>query len=118
MRKAVQTAPTNPPTAGQAFLEDTVIEDFLEGHPRANQWREMRETLQARLADAIVARDAAPPESREKTALERKVRELREQVQALLTEEAVTQFVEDSVRATLSRPRRVGDFNDEEDDGG
>jgi len=116
MQKAVSSAPT----VGQAFLEDTVIEDFLEGHPRANQWREMRETLQARLVNALADRDAALPGSREKTAAERKVRELREQVEALRTEEAVTQFVEDSVRATLSRPRRTGGFNDEEweDDGG
>lgn len=107
------------PHAGQAFLEDTVIEDFLEGQPRANQWREMRETLQARLKDAVLARDAAPPGSREYTTTEKKVRELREQVHALRTEEAVTQFVEDSVRASLSRPHHSGNFMDEEgDDGG
>ena len=115
-----KTAFAARPNAGQVFLEDTVIEDFLEDQPRAHQWREMRETLQVRLRDAITVCDNAAPGSREKTAAERKVRDLRDQVEALRTEEAVTQFVEDSVRASLSRPRHAGNFHDtdEEDDGG
>lgn len=37
----------------------------------------------------------------------------------LAEEAAITQFVEESVRASLSRPRRPGmPFDDEDDDGG
>lgn len=111
------TASPRPPV-GQILLEDVVIEDFLDGQPRANQWREMRETLQVRLNDAIDARDAAADESRERASAEKKVRDLKAQVTALRTEEAVTQFVEDSVRASLSRPRHTGNFFDEDDTDG
>ncbi len=96
--------------------QDQVIEEFLEGKPRADTWRELRETLQARLQDAVAARDAAAPDNPRRSGLERKVRELREQVAALAQEEAVTRFVEDSVRASLSRPRPFSSGGDDEDD--
>ena len=114
----MKNAASPRPPVGQTLLEDVVIEDFLDGQPRANQWREMRETLQVRLNDAKAARDKAAPESRERMASEKKVRELKAQVAALMTEEAVTQFVEDSVRASLSRPRHASRFADESDDDG
>ena len=94
---------------------DQVIEEFLEGQPRAETWRSLRETLQARLKDAVASRDAIDPEDPRRSALERKVRELREQVAALAQEEAITQFVEDSVRASVSRPRPFGS-GDEDDE--
>ena len=95
---------------------DQVIEEFLEGQPRAQTWRSLRETLQARLEDAVASRDAIDPEDPRRTILERKVRELREQVAALAQEEAITQFVEDSVRASLSGPRPFGGGDDEDDE--
>ena len=95
--------------------QDQVIEEFLEGQPRAETWRSLRETLQTRLEDAVASRDAIEPDDPRRSALERKVRELREQVAALAREEAVTQFVEDSVRASLSRPRPLAGVDDEDD---
>ena len=94
---------------------DEVIEEFLEGQPRAQTWRELRETLEARLKDAVAARDEIDPEDPQLPALERRVRDLRAQVAALAQEEAVTQFVEESVRASLNRPRPFDEFDDEED---
>jgi hypothetical protein len=96
--------------------QDQVIEEFLEGKPRADTWRELRETLQARLQDAVAARDTAAPDDPRRAALERKVREMKEQVAALAQEEAVTRFVEDSVRASLSRPRPFSGGDDDEDE--
>ena len=97
---------------------DEVIEDFLGGAPRAEKWREDREALQSRYRDAVAARDQADPDDPDFVALEKRVRELRDQIAALAEEEAVTQFVEDSVRASLVRPRRPGPAPDGgEDDG-
>ena len=112
----MKNAASPRPPVGRILLEDVVIEDFLEEQPRASQWREMRETLQVRLNDALHTRDISAPESRERAAAEKKVRELKAQVAALHTEEAITQFVEDSVRASLSRPRHAGNFSDEDDE--
>ena len=93
---------------------DRVIEEFLEGRPRAEAWGELRDTLAARLRDAVAERDALPEGDPARAGLEKRVRVLREQVAALAQEAAVTQFVEESVRASLSRPG--GDWD--EDDGG
>jgi hypothetical protein len=87
---------------------DEVIEEFLEGQPRADLWRDLRQTLAERLADAVAARDAVPEGEPGRIPLEKRVAELRDQVAALAQEEAVTRFVEDSVRASLNRPRRPG----------
>ncbi len=95
---------------------DRVIEEFLEGRPRAETWGELRDALAARLRDAVAERDALPEDDPARAALEKRIAALREQVAALAQEAAVTQFVEDSVRASLSRPRPGGDWD--EDEGG
>ena len=83
---------------------DDVINDFMGGTPRANQWRELRIVLEARLVDAKLQLVDAPAGSTAHRSLQRKVKEMTLQVNALLQEEAVAQFVEDSVIATVSRP--------------
>jgi hypothetical protein len=98
--------------------QDEVIEDFLEGQPRASYWRELRDTLRGRLNDAEAELKEIPVGDPNRPALEKRIEDLQEQVAALATEEAVTQFVEDSVRSSLSRPRRPGDHLDFEDDEG
>lgn len=97
--------------------DDQVIEEFLEGQPRAETWRSLRETLAVRLADTRAERDALPADAARRAGLERKIAELRTQVAALAQEEAVTQFVEESVRATLARPL-ASPGDDPDDDGG
>ena len=96
---------------------DAVIEEFLEGEPRAAFWRELRESLQGRLYAALEALKAISPTHPDYKAQEARIAELRQQVRALATEEAISEFVEDSVRRTLNRPRRPGaEFMDEFDD--
>lgn len=80
--------------------EDAIVEEFLEGSPRAQKWGELRQALEDRL-------QAAQAEGNEA-----KLTQLREQIAALAQEEAITRFVEDSVRVTLVRPR--GDADDNE----
>jgi hypothetical protein len=112
-RKTAEPAPAPP-----LDPNEQAVDDFLEGAPRADTWRDLRETLAARLADARSDLELLPPDDPRRPEREKRVRELREQVAALAREEAVTQFVEESVRASLSRPRPFGATDDEEDDGG
>ena len=96
-------------------LHEEVIEEFLEGQPRAQEWAELKEALTGRLRDAIAQRDSLPANDPARAGWEDRIAELREQVAALATEEAITEFVEDSVRASLSRPRRPGDVEDDDE---
>lgn len=81
-------------------VTEELIETFLEGSPRADTWGELRHALELRLEAAV-------------TEKERQV--LRQQIAALAQEEAITRFVEDSIRVSVVRPR--GDefaFDDDE----
>ncbi len=99
-------------------LREQAIDDFLDGQPRADQWRSMRESLEDRLRDSRAARDAETAAGRPTAPLDRKIRELRAQIEALAQEEAVTQFVEDSVRSSLAQAgHRAMTADDEEDSG-
>jgi len=107
------------PFAGGFDPREEVIEEFLDGQPRAALWHDLREALHGRLLAAVEARDAAGKDHPDYDSLNERVTELREQVRVLAEEAAITQFVEDSVRSSLSRPRRPGvPFDDMDDDGG
>ncbi len=71
---------------------ERVIEEFLEGKPRAATLRELRQALEAKLR-RLEDDPSASPEQLE---------QLREQARVLYEEELITQFVEDSIRFTLS----------------
>ena len=71
---------------------ERVIEEFLDGKPRASTLRELRQALQLKLRQ-IEEDPSTSPEQ---------IEELREQVRVLYEEELITQFVEDSIRFTLS----------------
>jgi hypothetical protein len=75
-------------------MEDVerVIEEFLDGKPRAATLRELRQALETKLR-RLEEDPSTPPEQ---------IQELREQVRILYEEELITQFVEDSIRFTLS----------------
>lgn len=79
---------------------EPLIEEFLEGAPRAGTWHELHQALALRLEEARTTGDT------------RRIKELEQQVAALAQEEAITRFVEDSVRVTLVRPRD-DEFDDE-----
>lgn len=92
---------------------DEVIEDFLEGQPRAARWREYRLALQTRLDAAKEKIGHTAEGSGERAELDDRIKELRDQIRVLAEEEAITQFVEDSVLSSLSRPRALPDFDDD-----
>ena len=97
---------------------EEVIEEFLEGQPRAQTWRELKEALSTRLYAAKEQRESTRENTPDRAAIDERIAELQVQIRALAEEEAITQFVEDSVRASLSRPRPLPNFDDEDDDGG
>jgi hypothetical protein len=97
--------------------DEEIIETFFGENARSGELRELKETLQTRLRIVTAERDALPDTDGGRAVLERKIRELKEQVTVLAQEEAVSAFVEDSVRATLFRPDASGDLG-EGDDGG
>ncbi|MFN3650562.1 MAG: hypothetical protein ACK47B_13375 [Armatimonadota bacterium] len=79
--------------------EQRAIQEFLGDRPRSDQLSEWRETLEQRLqALEADAKEAGPGAG----ALQAKLAQLRKQVVALREEEAVTRYVEDSVRVTLA----------------
>ena len=68
---------------------EELINTFLEGAPRAQTWGELRRALELRLEAAETQKE---------------IRVLRQQIAALAQEEAITRFVEDSIRVTAGRP--------------
>ena len=80
--------------------EDTVVQQFLGDRPNAEQFRDWRVTLERRLQAMVEDRKSA--EGPAAASLDARITQLKRQVAALQEEEAVTQFVEDSVRVTLA----------------
>jgi hypothetical protein len=80
--------------------EKEAIQDFLGERPGASELRDWLTTLEHRLAALEEERRIVRPEG--VAGLEKKLTQLRKQVAALREEAAITEFVEDSVRATLA----------------
>jgi len=83
--------------------EEQVIEDVLGENPRARELRLMRAALEQR-RERIRHELSRTQDERERARNEAKLAELEAQIQALRNEEAITGFVEASVRATLHKP--------------
>lgn len=92
---------------------DELIEQFLEGQPRAQQWREWKEALQERRTLFRSERDDVGPGPRADD-LDEALETLEIQIRALATEEALTQFVEDALQYTLAVQSAEGFPDDEE----
>lgn len=78
---------------------DEVLNDFMGDKARASQLRVWREALEERL-ERLRAEVRANPAAME--SLKPKIESLQKQVVALKDEEAITGFVEDSVRAVVA----------------
>jgi len=83
--------------------EEQIIEDVLGENPRARELRLMRAALEQR-RDAFLRDREKATDDRERSSLGIKVAELNRQIAALRQEEAITTFVEDSVRVTTRKP--------------
>lgn len=87
--------------------EEEIIDEFMGDNGRASQWRALRESLQDRLR-ALKAERASATLPEAISALDRRIAQIAQQVSVLETEEAVSQFVEDSVRAAIRGGGRMG----------
>jgi hypothetical protein len=83
--------------------EDTVIDQVLDGGPRASELELMIDALRQKRRATMREADRAVTAT-ERFKLEAKVAELDIQIRALREEAAITKFVEDSVRVTLHKP--------------
>ena len=94
-----------------ANTEDA-IDEFMGDNPRASEWRALRLSLTDRLRPLLRERDIET-EPAALASLDRQIVTLRQQIDALGTEEIVSQFVEDSVRVTIARPDLGGEEFDD-----
>ena len=86
-----------PPDAEQA------IDDILGENPRSRELRLMRFALEQR-RHAFAKDRLQAKTDKDRAGLAAKVSELEKQIAALKQEEAITTFVEDSVRVTIHKP--------------
>lgn len=77
---------------------DAAVREFMGDNASATELREMREALEDRLRRLRTEIDAHP-EAREE--LRRKAEQVERQIRVLAEEEAVSGFVEESVRASV-----------------
>ncbi len=91
--------------------QEQAIEEFLGERPRAAELTNWREILERRLAALKAERQRLGATA----ALDHQVAQLERQVAALREEEAVTAFVEDSVRVTLAMGELAGRMDEFED---
>jgi phage shock protein A len=77
---------------------EEAVREFMGDRPGADELTEWRATLEDRLKKLEAERDKGDKAS---SSLTNKISQLKKQIAALRQEEAITQFVEDSVRATL-----------------
>ena len=78
------------------------IDDFLEGDPRAKDLAEMVSALEMRRANFLRERAAASTEAGRKEC-DARLKDVNNQIRVLREEQAITGFVEDSIRATVYR---------------
>jgi len=78
--------------------EEQAIREFLGDRPSAAQLADWRTTLEQRLQALVEERQRIGATA----SLDTRVSQLQRQIAALSEEEAVTRFVEDSVRVTLA----------------
>jgi hypothetical protein len=81
--------------------EKSPLDEALGNQTRAAEWRSLRKALSERLRALRASRDAATGMD-EQIALARQIETIEAQVDTLRVEEAVAQFVEDSVRYTIA----------------
>ena len=83
--------------------EDEVIDEVLGENPRARELRQMRTALEQRRAAFQRDREHAT-DLQDLARLSARITEMDKQIEVLRQEEAITTFVEDSVRVTLHKP--------------
>lgn len=101
-----------PPEPGVDDTEEAVVDSFMEGSVRASRLGELCDALRLRIRALREEIKRTPPSPARQT-LEDRFAEARKQLAILRQEQAISQFVEDSVRVTLRN--ETMDLMDEEE---
>ena len=105
---------TPAPNLDDEALIEQLIEQVLEGHPRAEQWRQWREALEERLEKLLELKAKGIVEYPN---LDERIEELKRYIAVLREEEIITEFVEQQVRMVVGKARlewMAGEVLDEE----
>lgn len=105
-------APSTYDLDDEALIEQ-LIEQVLEGHPRAEQWRRWREALEERLEKLLELKEKGIVEFPD---LDQRIEELKRYIAVLREEEIITEFVEQQVRMVVGKAkleREMGESLDE-----
>src|SRR5437588_12633304 len=89
---------------GMSDETEEAIEEFLEGKPRAAELAEMIDALELRRQTFTRERASAPNDAKRKD-WDSRIREAENQIRALREEQAITGFVETSIRSAMKRQR-------------
>ncbi len=81
-------------------LIEQLIEQVLEGHPRAEQWRQWREALEERLEKLLELKAKGIVEYPD---IDQRIEELKRYIAVLREEEIITEFVEQQVRMVIGK---------------
>lgn len=84
-------------------LIERLIEQVLEGHPRAYQWRQWREALEERLEKLLEMKRKGSTD--EYPDLDERIEELKRYIAVLREEEIMTEFVEQQVRMVVGKAK-------------
>jgi len=80
---------------------EETLDQMLEGGPRSESWRVWREALERRLADLVKQKEGlSDPTSLAE--VDEKIAEMEAQINALATEEIISEFVESEVDLILN----------------
>ncbi|MCS7263261.1 MAG: hypothetical protein NZ805_00340 [Armatimonadetes bacterium] len=83
-------------------LVEQLIEQVLEGHPRAEQWRQWRQALEERLEKLLELKAKGIVEFPD---IDQRIDELKRYIAILLEEEIITDFVEQQVKMVLGKAK-------------
>ena len=97
--------------SGEEDPEEVAVDRFMEGGIRANRLIDLCDALRARIRGMKeeMARTAPSPERDD---LEQRILDARHQIAVLQQELAVSQFVEESVRATFRQDKPDLEYDD------
>jgi len=82
---------------------EAAIKEFLGSHPRASEWKEWRKALAQRL-EALKEEKSSLPPGTDTSELDAQIAEIETYLAVLAEEAAITEFVENSIRAAAAVP--------------
>jgi len=79
---------------------EEVVDEFLRGGPRSEEWRQWRDALERRLA--ALKKTRSKLSGGDVKEIDRQIDEIENQIDALATEEIISEFVESEIDLSLN----------------